>query len=108
MKAGQQIADGSDICAAEDQVFGNPGEQSGLGVSAGLTVLPPRAILDRKDMAAFFQVCERTIKRWVADGELPPSTTLGGKPVWTGRAIVEHIEQRLGEKAQEQKRARRL
>lgn len=57
--------------------------------------LPETTLLFESGLADLFGKHPISIKRAVERGELPPSTRLMGRPVWTKRVLVQHIEERL-------------
>lgn len=77
------------------------------GVWRELGDLPEGAIICEAALALIFDRHPVSIKRAVARGELPPSTRLLGKPVWTAGALVRHIEGRLDAELKEKERTKR-
>ena len=67
--------------------------------------LPPDAVITEDGLAKLFDRHAVSVRRAVDRGELPPSVRLFGKPVWTVRAIREHMAKRL---EQAQREADRL
>lgn len=65
------------------------------GVIPELGQMEPDTILYERGLADIFGCCTQTIKRSVARGDLPPSVRMNGKPCWTVRSILEHIDERL-------------
>ena len=61
-----------------------------------------RAQLSRKRVQLAYSTA--SVKRAVQRGELPPPCRLFGGNAWTAGAIVQHIEKRLDQAAQEAKR----
>jgi len=57
--------------------------------------LPPDAVVSEAALAKIFDRHRVSIKRAVERGELPPSVRLFGEPVWTVRALREHLSKRL-------------
>jgi len=57
--------------------------------------LPPDAVVSEAALAKIFDRHRVSIKRAVERGELPPSIRLFGEPVWTVRALREHLSKRL-------------
>ncbi len=57
--------------------------------------LPSGAIVTESALGTMFDRHDVSVKRAVERGELPPSVRMFGKPVWTVRAILAHIEGRL-------------
>lgn len=70
-------------------------EDTNAGVVRELGDLPPGAIVNEDWLSRIFARHPTSIKRAVQRGELPPSTRLFGKPVWTAEAILQHIHDRL-------------
>lgn len=68
-----------------------------------LDELGDRAIIFESGLAKMFDRCETSVKRAVDRGELPPPARLFGKPVWTVRAILEHLETRLDNELRDRK-----
>jgi len=62
-----------------------------------LASLPEKALLDEAIIASMFKVSARTVKRWVAIGELPQPARMGGRKFWFAGRILAHIEQRVAE-----------
>lgn len=67
------------------------------GIIRQLGDLPPDTVLSEEALAAMFGRHRVSIKRAVDRGELPPSVRLFGAPVWTVRALREHMTRRLEE-----------
>ena len=67
------------------------------GIVAILAEMPPEAIIDEAGLARIFGRHPVSIKRAVKRHELPPGVRLFGKPTWTARAILEHLNRRLDE-----------
>ena len=67
------------------------------GIVAILAEMPPEAIIDEAGLARIFSRHPVSIKRAVKRHELPPGVRLFGKPTWTARAILEHLNRRLEE-----------
>ncbi|HOH80742.1 MAG TPA: hypothetical protein PLS25_03890 [Methanoregulaceae archaeon] len=65
------------------------------GILEDLAKLEPETIIREKALAEMCNCHPQTIKRYVTRGEFPPPVRLGGKPCWTVRSILEHIEERL-------------
>ena len=65
------------------------------GVLRDLGQMEPETILREQGLAEMFECHPQTIKRYVKRGELPPPVRMGGKPCWTVRSILEHIDERL-------------
>jgi hypothetical protein len=57
--------------------------------------LSPDTIVSEEVLAKMFGRHKVSIKRAVERGELPPSVRLFGSPVWTVRALREHLGKRL-------------
>jgi len=54
--------------------------------------LPPDTLLTERALAGIFGLCTTSIKRAVERGELPPPVKVCGKPRWTVKSIVDHID----------------
>ena len=67
------------------------------GIIAALAELPPEAIIDEAGLARIFNRHPVSIKRAIARGELPRGVRLFGKPTWTARAVLDHLNRRLEE-----------
>lgn len=65
------------------------------GVIRELGQMEPDTILYEKGLAEILGCCTQTIKRCVRRGELPPSVRMNGKPCWTVRSILDHLDERL-------------
>ncbi len=61
------------------------------------TLRSDERFLTKRQFAALFQVTERTIDRWLLDGELPPESklTIGGCVRFRPAALEEWIKSRL-------------
>lgn len=75
----------------------NEPDQSGIADSRvshifALSQLKPDAILTLEDLARELGKCTESVKRAVKRGELPPSTKLMGKPIWSVGSILRQIE----------------
>jgi len=82
------------------------GEAALNGVWRELGDLPEGAFVCEAALCLFFDRHPASIKRAVERGELPPSTRLLGKPVWTAGAIIRHVEGRLEAERKEKERAK--
>lgn len=80
-------------------VEGTPEEDaldSGPGVFEELGRLPPGTIVTEDALARMLgRGCRESIRRAVGRCELPAPVRLLGKNVWTAKAIVQHVEERL-------------
>ncbi len=65
------------------------------GIIEELGTLAPDTVLSEQALAKIFDRHRVSIKRAVERGELPPSVRLFGEPVWTVRALREHLSNRL-------------
>ena len=65
------------------------------GIIRELGDLPAGAVISEQGLARIFDRHKVSIKRAVVRGELPPSVKLFGEPIWTVRAIQEHLGKRL-------------
>jgi hypothetical protein len=63
--------------------------------------LPPEAVISERALAKIFDRHRVSIKRAVERGELPPSIRLFGEPIWTIKALREHLGKRLNEAMRE-------
>jgi len=70
-------------------------QNSDLRIIRELGDLPAEAIISEQALAKLFDRHRVSIKRAVERGELPPSIRLFGEPVWTVRALQEHLAKRL-------------
>ena len=77
---------------------------SSLGVIIELGELPPDTVISEQALAKIFDRHRVSIKRAVERGELPPSIRLFGEPVWTIRALQEHLAKRLDAAMKESER----
>lgn len=71
------------------------------GVAKTLGHLPGETPITEKGLAGMLGCHQITIKRAVQRGELPPPTRLCGQPLWTARAVIAHIEERLASAARQ-------
>ncbi|MHC4556052.1 MAG: hypothetical protein ACYTFW_12240 [Planctomycetota bacterium] len=77
-------------------------EQSNdLGIIKELGDLPADAVVSEHALAKLFNRHRVSIKRAVERGELPPSIRLFGEPVWTVKALREHLGKRLDQAKKE-------
>lgn len=103
-----QICVGYEMCAMnmkqEDTLYDDlqqwETEMPGLFVTIG--AVPPGTIMTLKALEKIFGRCGTSVKRAVERGELPPPTKLFGNKIWTARAIMQHIEERLAEEAKKE------
>ncbi len=65
------------------------------GIIKELGDLPAETIISEQGLAKIFNRHKVSIKRAVERGELPPSVKLFGEPVWTIKALREHLAKRL-------------
>ena len=65
------------------------------GVIRDLGQMELDTILYERGLAEIIGCCTQTIKRCVRRGEFPPPVRMNGKPCWTVRSILEHIDERL-------------
>lgn len=65
------------------------------GIIRELGDLSAETILSEQALSKIFDRHRVSIKRAVERGELPPSVRLFGEPVWTVRALREHLAKRL-------------
>ncbi|MEJ2705289.1 MAG: hypothetical protein P8Z79_22845 [Sedimentisphaerales bacterium] len=71
-------------------------EQSNdLGIIRELGDLPAEAVISEQALAKIFDRHRVSIKRAIERGELPPSIRLFGEPVWTVKALRDHLAERL-------------
>lgn len=71
------------------------------GILRDLGQMEPETIIREQALAEMFGCHPQTIKRSIARGELPPPVRMNGKPCWTVRSILEHIEERLSKAKKE-------
>jgi len=57
--------------------------------------LAPDTVISEDALAKIFDRHKVSVKRAVERGELPPSVRLFGEPVWTVRALRDHMNKRL-------------
>ena len=72
-----------------------------------LSELPPNAILTIDALAAIIGRDPRTVSRAVDRGELPPPVEWFDRQVWMAEAILNHLRDRLADRAREQRAAQR-
>ncbi len=75
--------------------------ESNEGIIRELGDLPPDAVVSEDALAKIFDRHRVSIKRAVERGELPPSVRLFGEPIWTVRALRDHLSKRLEEAKKE-------
>jgi len=68
---------------------------SSRGIIKEIGELPPGAIVTEGALGRMFDRHDVSVKRAVERGELPPSVRIFGKPCWTAKCILDHIEARL-------------
>jgi len=71
-------------------------QSSNMGIIRELGDLPAEAVVSEQALAKIFDRHRVSIKRAVERGELPPSIRLFGEPVWTVKALRDHLAERLG------------
>ena len=74
------------------------------GIIRELGDLPAEAVVSEQGLAKIFDRHKVSIKRAVDRGELPPSVRLFGEPVWTVKALQEHLTKRLDDARKESER----
>lgn len=77
------------------------------GIIRELGDLPPDAVISEEALAKIFDRHKVSVKRAVERGELPPSVRLFGEPIWTVRALREHLSKRLEEAQKEAEQLQR-
>jgi hypothetical protein len=70
-------------------------QSNDLGIIRELGDLPAEAVISEQALAKIFDRHRVSIKRAVERGELPPSIRLFGEPVWTVKALRDHLAERL-------------
>ena len=73
-------------------------------VIRALAELPESAIVTEKAVARIFSRSSDGVRRAIQRGELPQPVKLFGKPSWTVRALIQHMEKRLEKASQGAKR----
>ncbi len=76
-----------------------------LGIITALS--EPDTVITEAGLARLFGRCSNSVKRAVKRDELPPPARLFGKPMWTAGVIVEHLQQRQKEAAEEAERQKK-
>lgn len=76
------------------------------GIIRVLGELPEGAFVSEDGLGQIMARSQKTIKRSIRRGELPPSVPFVGRRGWTVRAIIEHIETRLAAAAEQAERER--
>ena len=79
-------------------------QKNDLGIIRELGDLPVEAVISEQALAKIFDRHRVSIKRAVERGELPPSIRLFGAPIWTIKALREHLEKRLDQAKKESER----
>ena len=77
------------------------------GIVQELGDLLPDTVISEQALAKIFSRHRVSIKRAVERGELPPPVRLFGEPVWTVRALREHLTRRLEAAKKEDEQLRR-
>jgi hypothetical protein len=75
--------------------YGQGKETLSKGIIRELGDIPAGTVISEQGLAKIFDRHKVSIKRAVERGELPPSIRLFGEPIWTVRAIQEHLAKRL-------------
>jgi len=57
-----------------------------------LADLPEGALLSEAYLAETFRVTDRTVRRMVARGELPPPLPIGSRPLWLAGRVMRHFQ----------------
>ena len=70
-----------------------------------LAQLPKDTLVDECVLATHLKTSPRSIRRYVASGQLPPGNKLGGRRVWMIRQVIEYLAREADRAA---KSARRL
>jgi len=65
------------------------------GIIAALAQMAPETLIDETALSGIFNRCPTSIKRAVRRQELPRPVKLFGKPTWTARAVLDHLNRRL-------------
>ena len=76
----------------------------GSGVFTALAALPVDSLIDQRALADAFRVCERTLRRMVRAGQLPPPVALGARRVWIAGRVRDWL---AGRAAEAERRAKR-
>jgi hypothetical protein len=76
-------------------------KNNSIGVIRELGELSPDTVLSEQALAKIFDRHRVSIKRAVERGELPPSVRLFGEPVWTVKALRDHLGKRLDQAKKE-------
>lgn len=73
----------------------NDGGVISTSVYDGLAQIDPRAFVDKMQLARYFGVCEKTIRRRVATGDLPPAhMRIGRMPQWMVGPLLDWLDAR--------------
>lgn len=90
------------------EAAGNADAPGQRGVIVGLADLPASAMLTASGLAKALCVCERSVTRLVARGELPSPISMGNKKVWLVGRVLDFISKRMeqAERSQEIQAAR--
>jgi|GEM_PF-4840992 len=75
-----------------------------VGVYAEIGRLPPDTPITEEGLAKLFGKCRDSIKSAVDREELPRPARIMGKPTWTVRAIIRHIEMMLESEARKSRK----
>jgi hypothetical protein len=77
------------------------------GIIAALAELPPDVLIDEAGLARIFNRHPVSIKRAIKRRELPPGVKLFGKPTWTAKVVLDHLNRRLDEAKKDAERLQR-
>ena len=86
----------ADLAETDEIQLAAGGDQSVMDDVTTATNEPPpgTALVTIPDLAERLQVAERTVRRWRADGELPPAIEFGGLLRWRPEVIDAWIAER--------------
>ncbi len=66
-----------------------------IDIIGALAELPGDTIIYEAGLADIFHRKPVSIKRAIRRGEIPPGVKMFGKPTWTARAVLDHLNKRL-------------
>jgi predicted DNA-binding transcriptional regulator AlpA len=79
-----------------DGFLENPEETPKIpGVISALVELKPDSVVTEESLTHIFGKHQTSIKRAIERGELPRPVRMFGKPTWTVRTILAHLEERM-------------
>lgn len=73
-----------------------------------LADLPPRSLVTEAGLAEMFSVSDRTVRRMVERGQLPPPVKLADRNTWMVGLLLDYLEEQMLQAVSEGKRIAKL